>query len=181
VFESGRGSGDGNYHLRVDGNTVRLVESPALRTDLWDVRQHLAAIRARHADGETARVDGDLVAVLGLWRGDPLLDLTRLYAFVPVAEGVKLELVDAALSLGERRLAEGDSTAALHSAERALASSPYSERALRLVLAVQRQRVDWEGVRRAVRRIEGVLTELGVEPEPSTAVLLRQSRALGPR
>ncbi len=62
-------------------------------------------------------------------------------------------------------------------AEQARAASPYFERAHRLAVAAQLQRRDHEGAAVAVAEAESMLAELGLEPEPATAMLLRQARA----
>ena len=71
----------------------------------------------------------------------------------------------------------GGSTNRSPAAEQARAASPYLERAHRLAVAAQLQRRDHQGAARAVAEAEAMLADLGLEPEPDTAMLLRQARA----
>ena len=86
-----------------------------------------------------------------------------------------MRLADAALALGELRLAEGDTTGTIACAEQVLAVNPFAERALRLLLAAHLQRGDRLRARTASRRTLDALVELGLPPQPETAILLRQA------
>ena len=55
--------------------------------------------------------------------------------------------------------------------------SLYTERAHRLAIAVQLQRRDRHAIAHAVAAMQSMLDELGVDPEPPTAMLLRQAAA----
>src|SRR5262249_49992166 len=132
--------------------------------------------RGRRAPRPPPRGGAGPGAAGGRWRGEPLADLTRLPAFAPDAAQVRMLLTDATLTLGERRLAEGDTTQALHLAERVLAADAAAERALRLLLAAHLHRGEPVAVTAAVRRVEAALSDLGVRPEPPTAMLIRQAR-----
>ena len=174
ALEPDRPRGTPSYHLRVDGDTIGLTRSDHLRVDLADLREHLAGIPARPADAGDR--DTGLAAAVELWRGEPLADLARLPAFAPEVAEVGMLLADAALLLGERRLAEGDTSQALRLAERVLAADPVAERSLRLLLAARLHRAEPVAVAAAMRRIEAALADLGVAPEPATAMLLRRAR-----
>ena len=173
ALEPDRPRGTPSYHLRVEGDTIGLTRSARLRFDLDDLREHLAAAPAGPDAGDP---DTRLAAAVGLWRGDPLAAVARLPAFAPEVAEVGMLLADAALLLGERRLAEGDTSQALGLAERVLAADPVAERGLRLLLAARLHRAEPVAVAAAVRRIEAVLADLGVAPDPATAMLVRQAR-----
>jgi DNA-binding SARP family transcriptional activator len=174
ALEPDRPRGTPSYHLRVDGDTIALRRSAALRVDLDDLRERLAGAPADPAD--SGDPDARLAAAVGLWRAEPLTDLARLPAFVPDVTEVEMLLTDAALLLGERRLAGGDTGGALRLAERVLAADPVAERALRLLLAARLHRGEPVAVAAAVRRIEAALADLGAGPEPATAMLVRRAR-----
>jgi DNA-binding SARP family transcriptional activator len=179
ALEPERPRGTPSYHLRVDADTISLRRSAGLQVDLDDVREHLACAAAGPAD--TGDRDIRLAAAVGMWRGEPLADLARLPRYAPEVAEVEMLLTDAALLLGERRLAEGDTGEALRLAERVLAADPVGERALRLLLAGRLHRGEPVAVAAAVRRIEAALTNLGVGAEPATAMLVRRARiTLGP-
>jgi DNA-binding SARP family transcriptional activator len=95
----------------------------------------------------------------------------------PAVEEVMRSLVDAMLRLGELRLVAGRFDGALAYAQRAVTAAPYSERARRLVIAAQLQRRDREGLQRALLEVDDMLRDLGVDPEPSTQMLMRQAQA----
>ncbi|BAL91119.1 putative SARP-family transcriptional regulator [Actinoplanes missouriensis 431] len=168
----------GADHLRCDRSWVRLVRSKALTVDLADLRDHLAEADAARSRGDPAATGPALAAAVGLWRGDPLTDLV---GFDGVAAGVLAELTEAALTLGERRFAEGDTTAAAELARRALAAEPYAERGMRLLLAAETQRRDPVALGRVVCRVREALNTLGAPPEPATRIVLRQAELAGAR
>ena len=174
ALEPDRPRGTPSYHLRVDGDTIGLTRSDHLRVDLADLREHLAGAPAGPSD--VGDRDTALAAAVELWRGEPLADLARLPAFAPEVAEVGMLLADAALLFGERRLAAGDTGQALRLAERVLAADPVAERALRLLLAARLHRAAPVAVAAAVGRIEAALADLGVAPEPATAMLLRRAR-----
>ena len=89
-----------------------------------------------------------------------------------------MQLAEAALTLGELRLAEGDAASTIASAERVLAVDPYAERGLRLLLAAHLQRGDRTQARNAAVRTHAALADLGLPPEPATAILLRQAESV---
>jgi LuxR family maltose regulon positive regulatory protein len=174
ALEPDRPPGTPSYHLRVERDSVGLARSTHLRIDLADLREQLAAARARPAGA--ADRDACLAAAVELWRGEPLADLARLPEFAPEAAELRMLLAEAALSLAERRLAEGDTMQALHLAERVLAADPAAERGLRLLLAARLHRGEPIAIAAAMRRVQAALADLGVRPEPPTAMLIRQAQ-----
>ena len=78
LLEPDRSGGDASYHLRSDGDTIRLLESEFLSVDLWtlDILDK-RAVQAR-ADGDIDRTAALLADAVALWRGDPLPDLHHL-------------------------------------------------------------------------------------------------------
>jgi len=167
VLEPGQLSGD--------RDRIRLSVSPTLQVDLAELREHLDEARRANARGEPAAAGLDLAAAVDLWRGEPLADLSGIPALVAPRTAILAELTEAALTLGERRLAEGATAAARDLAERVLAAEPYAERALRLVLAAETQRRDPAALDDAIRRVRDALAALGLPPEPATQVVLRQA------
>ena len=177
-LEPARARGEQGYHVRADGDHVRLVGSERLTVDVWELHHHLQAATAARTAGAVAEQIVHLERVLGLWRGDPLRDLERVPELLADAQHLQLRLVDSALTLGELRLAEGDGLAAVSCAERALAADPYDERAARLLVAAHLLRGDRAATLDAVRRTGEILDDLGVDPDPRTAIVLRQAGVL---
>ncbi|MET8354163.1 MULTISPECIES: BTAD domain-containing putative transcriptional regulator [unclassified Micromonospora] len=181
VLDADRPAGDSGGHLRSDRSRVWLVRSKALTIDVADLRDHLDEAGRARRRGEPTAADAALTAAVGLWQGEPLVELFGLPDFDTVRASMLAELTEAALTLGERRLAEGDTTAARDLAQRALAVEPYAERCMRLLLAVETQRRDPAALRRTVHRVRETLTALGTPPEPATTIVLRQANLAGAR
>jgi DNA-binding SARP family transcriptional activator len=160
--------------LRVEHQQLRLVRSDRFGVDLWDLRDELDGARRAEAAGATDDVEMALGRAVALWRGEPLTDLHFVEDAAVVCEGLAIQLTDAALTLAERRLAEGNVPATLALVEQARSASPHSERAARLAIAAHLQRGDAVALAEAVARLRALLDDLGVEPEPSTLILLRQ-------
>jgi LuxR family maltose regulon positive regulatory protein len=171
----------GPGHLRCDRARARLVRSKALAIDLADLRDALDEAREARRLGDATTADEALSAAVRLWRGEPLAELAGLPGFEGVPEGLTVELTEAALTLGERKLAQGDTATAAEMARRALAAEPYAERSMRLMLAVETHRRDPVSLGRAVHRVRTTLRSLGAAPEPATRIVLRQAELAGLR
>ena len=75
LLEPDRSGGDASYHLRSDGDTIRLLPSAFLSVDLWTLDSlDKRAVQAR-ADGDIDRTAALLADAVALWRGEPLPDL----------------------------------------------------------------------------------------------------------
>ena len=177
LIEPERRPGQACSWLRLDGPTLALAAPPQVEVDLWDLRRHLAAAEQSLLAGDSTQAAWHLEQAHVLWQGDPLPDLHGFVELAGELEQVRRALVDATLRLGELRLVAGRFDESLTCAEQARAASPYFERAHRLAVAAQLQRRDHEGVAGAVAGAEAMLAELDLEPEPATAMLLRQARA----
>lgn len=175
LLEPERDRGGQSYHLRDDADHLRLVESERLRVDLWDVRRHLASAAAARTSGDAAAQTHHLEQVAARSTGTPLTDLDRVPALDPEVASLRVELLDATLTLGELRLSEGDATGTLTCAERALGVDEYCERGYRLLVAAHVQRGDRGAASAAVARTLAALDDLGVAPDPQTAIVLRQA------
>ena len=174
-LEPDRERGEQGYHVRADGDQVRLLPSERLTVDVWELHHHLHAATVARTAGDVAGQIVHLERVVALWRGDPLRDLDRVPELLADAQHLQLRLVDSALTLGELRLAGGDGLAAVSCAERVLVADPYDERALRLLVAGHLLRGDRAATLDAARRTGEVLDDLGVDPDERTAILLRQA------
>ncbi|HWO65804.1 MAG TPA: BTAD domain-containing putative transcriptional regulator [Umezawaea sp.] len=181
LVEPGRAGGDATFHVRADGDTIRLVGSDRLSVDLWTFDALAAQVGRARAAGDVDRAKDLLGSAVGLWRGDPLPDLRNL----PDPEvGIEIDRIRAhhvrnLLDLGELRLVSGETAEAEHLAVRALAVEPYDARGHRLALAAALKSRDLRRVSAARRNALAALRQLGVRPDPATDLLLRQ--ALPPR
>jgi ATP/maltotriose-dependent transcriptional regulator MalT/DNA-binding SARP family transcriptional activator len=179
LVEPALSSGRSTSRLLSHGDTIELAGPPLVDTDLWQLQREVAdADRAREIGDSTAEI-ACLVRAFDHWRGEALVDLGSIGELSGEVEYIRRILVDGCLRLGELLLVAGRVDESLRCAEKCRGASPYSERAHRLTIACHLQRRDHDALQAAVRSTEALLTELGVEPEDATKMLLR--RAAGAR
>ena len=77
-LEPERKRGDAGFHLRVDGELLRLAASPRLTVDAWELQDHLQAATSARSAGDVAAHALHLERAVRLWRGRPLTDLDRV-------------------------------------------------------------------------------------------------------
>jgi DNA-binding SARP family transcriptional activator len=177
LLEPDRSGGDASYHLRTDGDTIRLLPSEFLSVDLWtlDVLDK-RAVQAR-ADGDIDRTAALLADAVALWRGDPLPDLHHVRSpdIVVEIDQVRIRHVSHLLALAELRLVADDAAASFALAERALSLEPFDARGHRVALAAALRGRHPAQIAAAHRRVCSALRQIGVPPDPPTAILLRQA------
>jgi len=177
LLEPDRSGGDASYHLRCDGDTIRLLPSQFLSVDLWTLdTMDKRAVQAR-ADGDIDRTAALLADAVALWRGDPLPDLHRVRSpdIEVEVDQVGIRHVGHLLALAELRLVADDAAASFTLAERALALEPFDARGHRVALAAALRGRRPAQIAAAHRRVCAALRQLGVPPDPPTAILLRQA------
>jgi DNA-binding SARP family transcriptional activator len=177
LLEPDRSGGDASYHLRTDGDTIRLLESEFLSVDLWtfDVLDK-RAVQAR-ADGDIDRTAALLSDAVTLWRGDPLQDLHHVCSpdLAVGIDHVRIRHVSHLLALSELRLVADDAAASFALADRALSLEPFDARGHRVALAAALRGRRPAQIAAAHQRVGSALRQLGVPPDPPTAILLRQA------
>jgi LuxR family maltose regulon positive regulatory protein len=177
LLEPDRSGGDASYHLRTDGDTIRLLQSEFLSVDLWTLDLlDKRAVQAR-ADGDIDRTAALLADAVALWRGDPLPDLQHVRSpdVAVEVEQVRIRHVSHLLALSELRLVADDAAESFALAERALSLEPFDARGHRVVLAAALRGRRPAQIAAARRRVGSALRQLGVPPDPPTAILLRQA------
>lgn len=178
LLEPGRAVGDASYHLRTDGDTIRLAPSESLTVDLWTFDQLDLRVDQVRADGDIDRAANLLSEAITLWRGEPLPDLYDLRDPGTATEVDRLRgrHVRQLLALGELRLVTDDAAEALTLAGRALSLEPFDSRGHRLALAAALRGRNPAQIAATRHNILAALRQLGVAPDPATAILLRQTR-----
>jgi hypothetical protein len=151
---------------------------PLVDSDLWRFGRYLEEANRAHEIGDSIAEVASLRRAVEEWRGEPLVDLAAIDESAGDVEHLRRRFVDASLRLGELFLVAGRFDESLRCAEQSRAASPYSERARRLEIACHLQRHDRLGIESAVRATETMLAELGVEPEGTTKMVLRQAQHL---
>ena len=182
--EPGLGFSDGSPHAErfvlVDSSSIRLVAYPGLEVDLWQLDANLAMAARARAAGDLTTQSAALTAIVGLWQGEPLIDLAGLEDLAGEVTRVRTALIDSTLALGEIRLTEGRGAESVQHAQTVLAADPFVERAHRLAIAAQLQLGDYRAARDAAQRMGEALAEIGAVPTDATKILLRRVAALTP-
>ena len=177
LLEPDRSGGDASYHVRTDGDTIRLLESEFLSVDLWTLGVLGKRADQARADGDIDRAAALLTDAVALWRGDLLPDLH--YVSNPDIEvevdQVRIRHVSHLLALGELRLVADDAQESFALAERALSLEPFDARGHRVALAAALRGRHPAQIAAAHRRVCAALRQLGIPPDPPTAILLRQA------
>jgi len=184
LLEPGRSGGEASYHLRADGDTIRLMPSEFLSVDLWTLDVLDSQAGQARAGGDIDRAAALLADAVALWRGDPLPDLLHVRSpdVLGEADQVRVRHVGHLLALGELRLVADDAAGSFALAERALSLEPFDARGHRLALAAALRGRGTARIRAAHRQVCAALKQLGVPPDPPTAILLRQAaRSAGGR
>jgi len=176
LLEPGRSGGSVGHHLRTTDEYIALVRSEALTVDLWTTRELATRARCARASGDIDAAAELLCQAVDHWRSEPLPDLAPLACPDVAARigGVRAAHIAAMLELGELRLVSGDPAPAFALAERALTLDPFDGRGHRLLLAAALRSHHPVEAARARRTVCAALRELGVAPDPATALLLRQ-------
>jgi DNA-binding SARP family transcriptional activator len=173
LLEPGRAAGEATFHVRADASTIRLVGSPRLRVDVWELRRLSAAAAVARDAGDVGAAIALLTEATALSRGTPFVDLDRVAGFDAEVEGLRLLVVTTLLDLAALHLMAGCPGPALACAERALVLEPYLEAAHRLAIAATAQRGDGARTTAVIERTRRLLDDLGVTPEPATEMLIR--------
>ena len=176
ILEPDHLDGEACFFVRQDQDSLRLNGEPHLSVDAWDFERHLdeAALAERHGTPSLA-LDALLRAV-GLWRGPYLQDAGADWSELET-ERLRLRYLDATTRAGELLLATGDSVQPGRLAQEVLRLEPWSERAYRLLAATHLARGDRPAAQHTLARCTAMLMDLGVDPEPETAMLDRRARA----
>lgn len=177
LLEPDRSGGEASYHLRTDGDRIRLLPSAFLSVDVWTLNALDKRAGQARADGDIDRSAALLADAVALWHGEPLPDLQYVCSpDIEVEAGqIRARHVGHLLALSELRLVADDAAASFALAERALSLEPFDARGQRVVLAAALRGRCPGQIAAAHRRVCSALRQLGVPPDPPTAILLRQA------
>jgi DNA-binding SARP family transcriptional activator len=172
VLEPDREPGTAAWFVRADGDTLRLC-TDMLVVDVWEMERHLDTAAEADADGRPGDALHELERALDAWHGDFLTDSFDDWALLE-QDRVRARFLTGAVRAGELLLARGRAERALELGTRAIEAEPWSEAAYRLVASAHLAAGDTASARRVLARCRTMLTDLGVDPEPATAMLERR-------
>jgi DNA-binding SARP family transcriptional activator len=174
VLEPWRDSGEPAYLLRLDGQTVQLVTGEHLHLDVDSFDEHSTLAASAEADGTPSLALEHHLAVTDLYRDDLHADLPEAAWFALDREHYRARFVSAAVRAGHLLLTRGDIEPAEGLAHRALAVDEWAEEAFTVLVGAALARRDRSGANRLLIRCFDALSDLGVEPSPTTLQLHRR-------
>jgi LuxR family transcriptional regulator, maltose regulon positive regulatory protein len=176
VLEPGRPPREPAYHVRVDGQAVKLVTGDWLRVDVDRFDEHVAGAAQAEADGTPSLALEHNLAAAALYRGDAHEGVSDADWIALEREHFRVRFVAAAARAGELLVARGDVDEAERVARRAVEVDPWAEDAYAVLVSVALARGNRSAARRALDRTLAALADLGVEPSEETRRLRRRVR-----
>jgi DNA-binding SARP family transcriptional activator len=174
LFEPHRRSGEAPFHLRLEGEWLRLLDPPHVRVDAEEFLDSVERADRLRAEGRLEAASVAYRRAMDRWRGECLADVVlEDWSQASVARLVSRG-AEAGVALASLLLALGEPADAIDAAYRALQIDRWSEPAHRLVVASHLARGDRPAAQRALDDCLGMLDELGVPPSPETASLGRR-------
>ena len=179
VLEPGRSARESAYHVRVNGQAVRLVTSDWLRVDVDRFQEHVAGAARAEADGTPSLALEHNLAAVALYRGEAHEGIADSDWIALEREYFRGRFVAAATRAGELLVGRGEVDEAERAARRAVEVDPWAEDAYAVLVLVALARGDRSAARRTLDRALAALADLGVEPSEETRRLRRRVRGRG--
>ncbi len=175
-LEPERHSGEPTFHLRQEGDRLRLHRNPRLEIDVWEIEDLLDRSAALKRQGQLREAMEVAHAAIELWVGTPFPDLYDIPELLADVIGFQSRCLAAGVEVGEWLLSQGRTHDAVALAERIIEQDPYEIRARDVVIAahLNEGRLDDAGV--AIEEALEVLRELDAEPDRSLRMLMRRHR-----
>jgi LuxR family transcriptional regulator, maltose regulon positive regulatory protein len=179
VLEPWRSAREPAFHIRVDGQTVRLGSSDWLRIDVDRFDEHVDGAARAEADGTPSLALEHNLAAVALYRGEAYEGVADADWIALEREHFRRRFVAAATRAGELLVARGDVDNAERAARRAIDVDPWAEDAYAVLVSVALARGDGPAARRTLDRVLAALADLEVEPSEETRRLRRRVRSEG--
>jgi LuxR family transcriptional regulator, maltose regulon positive regulatory protein len=177
VLEPWRSAGEPAFHIRLDGQTVRLGTNDWLRIDIDRFDEHVDRAAKAEADGTPSLALEHNLAAVALYRGEAYEGVADADWITLEREHFRRRFVAAATRAGELLVARGDVDSAERVARRAIDVDPWSEDAYGVLVSVALARGDRPAARRTLDRVMAALADLEVEPSEETRRLRRRVRS----
>ncbi len=175
-LEPERRSGEPTFHLRQEGDRLRLYRNPQLQIDVWDIESKLDRSAALKRQGHLREAMELAHEGIQLWRGTPFPDLYDVPELLADVIGFQSRCLAAAVEVAEWLLSEGRTEEAIDLAVRILGQDPYEVRALGVVIAAHLDEGRLDEASAAIDEAMEVLGELEAEPDRSLRMLMRRYR-----
>ena len=173
VLDPGRAKGVASTLVDDTAGTLSLASSPRLRIDVRDTARLADQILTGAAAGDEPAVVRAARRLVRLPDGD-LLGGVASGEWIEQADRARGEqVIRASLAGGPALLRAGHAELAEAIVQRGLVQDPWAERLHQVVIRARLAVDDLDGARRALRRTQRALDELGVRPEPATVELAR--------
>ena len=156
--------------VTVGDRTLVLDGGEHLTVDVWELERHLEEGLAAERAGTPSLALTSYRAAADQWRGPLLAGAPTAWADDD-AERLRAAFVHAAARAAELSAAAGELAEAIRLARGAIDADPWSERAFRALATAQLASGDEEGATQTLARCHAALDELGIDPEPATAML----------
>jgi DNA-binding SARP family transcriptional activator len=177
VLEPWRSAREPAFHIRFDGQTVRLGNNDWLRIDVDEFDKHVDRAAQAEADGTPSLALEENLAAVALYRGEAYEGVADADWLALEREHFRRRFVAAATRAGELLVARGDVDSAERVARHAIEVDPWAEDAYAVLVSVALARGDRPAARRTLDRVMAVLDELEVEPSEETRRLRRRVRS----
>lgn len=174
TLEPSRSPGEATFHLRQRGDRIWLQRSDLLRTDVWDVRQHLAMADGLDERGEHTLAIEQRIAAVESWGTAALASVRELDAALASVVDLEVQVSAAGCAAAERLLSQGRFARCCELAARVLSWDPFAERAHDVIIGAHLASGDLVKAERAIEACLGALDELGATPASGTEMLVRR-------
>ena len=177
VFEPARPKSATPFSIRQADGQVMLVHDPLIRVDVREIAELAAAAHEAHERGDLDEAFELHRRIVTLHRGEFLPEFEFEDWAIAVRDRLRHTVASSAQSAAELLIARTKYAEAESLAAYALTLDPYREASHRVVVASRLLRGDRSGAQRAFDDLDAMLAELGVHPEPATAILRSRLRS----
>ncbi len=175
-LEPDRRSGEPTFHLRQEGDHLRLHRSSRLQVDAWEIESALDRSARLKRQGRLREAMELAHSGVELWQGTPFADLYDVPELLPDVVGFRSRCLEAGVEVAEWLLSEGRSEDAIDLARRILDQDPYEVRVRGVVIAAHLDEGRLDQAAEAIGEALEVLEELDSEPDRSLRMLIRRYR-----
>ena len=176
VLEPWRSARETAYHIRVEGQTIRLITSDWLRIDVDQFEEHVACAARAEAEGTPSLALEHNLAAVALYRGEAYEGIEDADWIAFDREHFRSHFVAAASRAGQLLVGRGHLEEGERVARRTVEVDPWAEDAYNVLVSAALARGNRSGARRTLDRGLAALADLGVEPSAEMRRLVHRVR-----